>query len=1123
MTRLLRASIVAVAVSLMWGCTSEVLVPDERAPEFEPVSVYGDPTVTLSVSPPIIASGGSATLTWSTTFATRCTASGGWTGSKATNGSQSTGVLTATTSFSLACSRWRSSRGWVTTSRTVTVTVSSVVPPPPPPPPPGIFPLRVEAGKRYLIDAVGRPFLIHGDAAWSLMVQLTRAEVDQYLEDRRLKGFNTILVNLLEHQYSTNPPNNVYGNGPFLTPGDFGTPNESYFAHVEYVIGKAAEKGILLLLTPAYMGSAGGSSGWYAEMTASGATTLRIYGQYLATRFRNYANIAWVHGGDFNPPERTLLRAVANGILDIDTKWLHTFHGPKGTAALEFLGTSEPWLTVNDIYTDALTVTSKAIVEYNRSTMPFFLIESAYENLGGTSYTVRHQAYQAVLSGAAGQVMGNDPVWRFGSGWSAALNSAGARTLVHLRALFEARSWWTLAPDVTHTLLTDGLGSGSATAAASLASDRAFALVYVPSVRNVTIDLAQVAGPGVTARWYDPTNGTFTTIAGSPFAASGANVFRPGSVNSVGQGDWVLVLESSTVGGTPAPTVTLSANPTSVASGGASALTWSSTNATGCIASGAWTGTKTTSGSESTAALSATASYTLTCTGPGGSAFQTATVAILPAASVTLMANPTSVGSGGSSVLTWSSTNATSCLASGGWSGVIATGGNQSTGPLTATTSYTLTCTGPGGSGAAGTTVAVMALPTGIFPLRREAGTRHLIDAQGRPFLIHGDTPWSLIVQLTRAEADQYLEDRRVKGFNTVLVNVIEHFYSASPPNNVYGDRPFLTAGDFATPNEAYFAHAAYVIGKAAEKGMLVLLTPAYMGSGGGNEGWYQEMAQNGGTKLRAYGQYLANRFRAFDNIVWVHGSDYNPPEKNLLRAIVNGILDVDTKWLHTFHGARGTAAMEFLGTSEAWLSVNNIYTDGSSIVSRAFQEYNRSTMPFFLIEAIYENEGIGGVGVRQQAYQAVLSGGAGQLMGNTPVWRFGSGWQTALNSAGARSLTHLRTLFEARQWATLVPDQSATVLTAGAQTGANRAVAARAANGSFALIYMPSIRSVTINLTQLAGPNVTARWYDPTNGAYVSVTGSPFAATGTRAFQPAGNNAGAAGDWVLVLESLTP
>jgi len=414
------------------------------------------------------------------------------------------------------------------------------------------------------------------------------------------------------------------------------------------------------------------------------------------------------------------------------------------------------------------------------------------------------------------------------------------------------------------------------------------------------------------------------------------------------------------------------------------------------------------------------------------------------------------------------------------------------------------------------------------FPLHVEAGKRYLIDAQGQPFFVHGDSAWSLMVQLTREEVEQYLENRRLKGFNTILVELIEKAYSANPPYNRYGEAPFTVAGDFSTPNEAYFAHAEYVIARAAAKGMLVMLAPAYLGCCG--DGWSSEMSSNGEAKLRAYGQYLASRFRAHDNVLWVHGGDANPPDKTLLRAIANGIRDVETKWLQTFHGSRGTAALEFLGTAESWLTVNDIYTDGTTVIAEAFGEYARSTMPFFLIEAWYEESEQDSGLVRNQAYQAVLSGAMGHLYGNSPVWHFnapswsnpsGLTWQQALDSTGARTLSHLRALFDASAWWTLEPDVSNTLLTSGIQSGAARAPAARATDGSFALIYMPNLRTLTVNLARLSGPNVRARWYDPTTGNHAAIAGSPFPAGGSRTFTPSGNNAGGYGDWVLVLDSV--
>ncbi|HEX9812616.1 MAG TPA: hypothetical protein VGA88_11085, partial [Burkholderiales bacterium] len=78
----------------------------------------------------------------------------------------------------------------------------------------------------------------------------------------------------------------------------------------------------------------------------------------------------------------------------------------------------------------------------------------------------------------------------------------------------------------------------------------------------------------------------------------------------------------------PLPTLTFSVDPTSVAGGASSTLTWSSTNATACTASGAWSGAKAASGSEPTGALNVTSTYSLTCTGPGGSVSRNATVTV---------------------------------------------------------------------------------------------------------------------------------------------------------------------------------------------------------------------------------------------------------------------------------------------------------------------------------------------------------------------------------------------------------------------------------------------------------------------------------------------------------------
>lgn len=81
---------------------------------------------------------------------------------------------------------------------------------------------------------------------------------------------------------------------------------------------------------------------------------------------------------------------------------------------------------------------------------------------------------------------------------------------------------------------------------------------------------------------------------------------------------------NSTQNKTPAPsttstTLTFIASPTSIAPGGSTTLTWTSTNLTSCVAMGSWSGTKPTHGSQTINNLTQSGNYTLSCTGTGGS------------------------------------------------------------------------------------------------------------------------------------------------------------------------------------------------------------------------------------------------------------------------------------------------------------------------------------------------------------------------------------------------------------------------------------------------------------------------------------------------------------------------
>jgi phospholipase C len=171
-----------------------------------------------------------------------------------------------------------------------------------------------------------------------------------------------------------------------------------------------------------------------------------------------------------------------------------------------------------------------------------------------------------------------------------------------------------------------------------------------------------------------------------------------------------LTVKSSTP---PAPTASISANPTSISSGGTSTLTVKATNATQLTVSGSDGSSYTLPSTGGTQVVSpaATTTYKATATGAGGTATATATVTVSQSTTptITISANPASINPGASSALTVTATKATQVTVSGsdGSSYTLSsTGGTQSVSPTT-TTTYTATATGSGGTATATATVTV--------------------------------------------------------------------------------------------------------------------------------------------------------------------------------------------------------------------------------------------------------------------------------------------------------------------------------------------------------------------------------------------------------------------------------
>lgn len=140
---------------------------------------------------------------------------------------------------------------------------------------------------------------------------------------------------------------------------------------------------------------------------------------------------------------------------------------------------------------------------------------------------------------------------------------------------------------------------------------------------------------------------------------SGGRYRSPGSVtvSNYRQTDtFVMHCENACSGGTcqavadnrltvaviqPKPIISMSANPSSVSYKGYSTIAWNSSNASSCSASGAWSGSKGTSGSYFTGTLYNSSTYKLTCSGSGGSVSKSVSVSVGPAPSPAPTPTPT--------------------------------------------------------------------------------------------------------------------------------------------------------------------------------------------------------------------------------------------------------------------------------------------------------------------------------------------------------------------------------------------------------------------------------------------------------------------------------------------------
>jgi hypothetical protein len=445
-----------------------------------------------------------------------------------------------------------------------------------------VFPLQVSDDGRYLVDARGRPWRVQADAAWLMSAAATPEQVEEYLATRRAQGFNSFYLSAMVHPggYDAveHAPENHAGDPPLASPGDFSTAgatpaSERYWAWIDWIIEKAAEHGMAVMLAYTYLGYEGGDQGWYAEvLDQPDRRALFEWGRWLGDRYRNSPNVLWLGLGDYTPPEGSAgaarVRAIADGIRAAGATQLFMAE-PSGPDQIpgDVPGFGA-MVDMNSFYGYGPDGAGAVYVTSDRSwrstpPRPAWMQEGTYEHedntghFSGEPWETRRARYWSVLAGGtAGDGFGSRDVWQM-TDLPDSLSTPGAAYSTYAFDLFDSLPWWELRPSGTDpgfagaTLITSGQGTwGDADYITSaVTGDGDWLLAYVPATdsgaRSFSVDMTVLSG-AVRARWFDPASGTYLAIAdGYEPGVEGRRRFTTPGRRSDGTDDWVLVLDAT--------------------------------------------------------------------------------------------------------------------------------------------------------------------------------------------------------------------------------------------------------------------------------------------------------------------------------------------------------------------------------------------------------------------------------------------------------------------------------------------------------------------------------------------------------------------------------------------------
>lgn len=388
---------------------------------------------------------------------------------------------------------------------------------------------------------------------------------------------------------------------------------------------------------------------------------------------------------------------------------------------------------------------------------------------------------------------------------------------------------------------------------------------------------------------------------------------------------------------------------------------------------------------------------------------------------------------------------------------------------------------------------------------------RFLVDGSGEPYFYLGDTAWEIFHRLKREEVDLYLANRVEKGFNVIQVVLLAEEDGLRVPN-AYGHLPLIDEDPARPltidgPENDYWDHVDYVFERADALGLTLAVLPTWGDKW--NQKWGIGPVVFNKQNAFIYGRWLGERY-GDRHLIWVLGGD-RPIEAEVHRKVVSalarGIEETNGKSnLMTYHPSGGGRSSTEWFHEAAWLDFNMMQTgpnferpDGRYFPNYLTIEGDyglEPRKPCMDAEPGYENAApqrglYDAACVRRWSYWSVFAGGFGISYGAAEVWQFSvpgvrgkrngseNHWLQALDYPGAHQMVHLKNLMLSRPYLERVPDQ--TLIAGDVGEGIHHVRATR--GEGYAMVYVPTGRSVILNMGKITGDSVRAWWFDPKTG----------------------------------------